>query len=340
MNFKEFVELYRNPVYSKICEYLPIKEPEEHYKIVRDYSDRQGSYRRPGLLMLSGMMFGAKPEELLLPAAAMQLSEDWILVHDDVEDHSVMRRGKPTLHLLYGMEIAINAGDGAHMAMWKMLKDYMMVSPKSKGGRLYDKFYHMLQHTVEGQYLDDNFIYNVKDLSKGSESIYYRIIEGKTCYYTVYGPIQLGAIVAGQGDRMLRLLEKITKPAGLAFQIVDDILDMTADEKHFGKQKYGDIYEGKLTLIIHDAYKKANESEKRMLDSVYAKKREDKSESDIASVVEIVNKYNSIDYARELVLKYQKQTQEGISKNRERLPKNEYTDIMLTAMEELAMRSK
>jgi len=88
MNFKEYIELHRNKVYSTICKYMPIKEPEENYRIMREYIDRQGSYRRPGLVLLSAQLFGASVDSALLPAAAQQLSEDWILMQDDVEDDS------------------------------------------------------------------------------------------------------------------------------------------------------------------------------------------------------------------------------------------------------------
>ena len=132
-SFKEYVSKYRDSVYSKIMEYLPLKEPEAHYRMVRDYSERMGSYRRAGFILLTGEMFGEKPENLFLPAAAMQMSEDWILIHDDIEDNSESRRGKPALHKIHGNELAINAGDAVHISMWKALKDYMVSAAGQRG---------------------------------------------------------------------------------------------------------------------------------------------------------------------------------------------------------------
>ncbi|MFI5412765.1 MAG: polyprenyl synthetase family protein, partial [Candidatus Micrarchaeales archaeon] len=126
MTFKEFAEKYRNDVYKKICEYIPLKEPLGHYKIMRDYIDRQGKYRRPALLLLTAHLYGATLEDAILPAAAQQLSEDWILMQDDIEDDSEMRRGKVAAHRLYGWVHALDASDTGQMAMWKMLKDYCM----------------------------------------------------------------------------------------------------------------------------------------------------------------------------------------------------------------------
>ena len=274
MNFKEYIDGHKDEIYGKIMEYLELKEPKEHYRIVRDYSERRGKYRRPGLLMLGGEMFGSPVSKLLLPAAAMQLSEDWILVHDDVEDDSEMRRGKPTLHKIYGKEIAINAGDAAHIAMWRMLKDYMMQVGLERGNIIFEKFYNMLDQTVAGQYIETNFIFNVRDLSKATKALYFRIVQSKTCYYTVYGPLQIGALVAGKDAGTVNILKTIGEPAGMAFQIIDDILDMTAEEKVFGKQRYGDLYEGKLTLIALHAYDQASSEEKEKIHAVYNKPRQ------------------------------------------------------------------
>lgn len=339
MNFKEYVESNRDSIYNAIMGYIPVKEPTEHYKIVREYSERRGNYRRPGLLMLTGEMFSATKSSLVLPAAAMQLSEDWILIHDDVEDNSELRRGKPALHKIYGSEIAINAGDGAHITMWKMLKDYMAQNP-AVGTRLFDKFYDMLQYTVEGQYIETNFIFNTRSLAKASESLYYRIIASKTCYYSVYGPMQLGAIIAGQDDGKLNLLKDIGSPAGTAFQIVDDILDMTADEKTFGKKRYGDLYEGKLTLIMLHAYNSATADEKAKIDAIYNKRREQKSQEEIAFLAEIVAKYGSLDYAKSQAEKYGLEAKAAMEKYDDIIPVNEYKMVLTSAIEEMYTRKK
>ncbi len=340
MNFKEYIESHRKEIYAKISEYIPEKEPREHYKMVREYVTRQGSYRRPGLLMLSGEMFGARPEELLLPSAAIQLSEDWILMHDDVEDDSELRRGKPALHRLYGANHAINAGDSAHIKMWKMLRDYMGSAGLKKGGAVYDKFYDMLEKTVEGQYMDIRFIESRKDMGSAGEDLYFRIAENKTSYYTVYGPMQIGAMIAGCGAETLDAIRNIGRPAGLAFQIVDDILDMIGDEKTFGKKRYGDLYEGKLTLIILHAYGKATSAEKKRINNIYNKPRKGKSPDEISYLAELINRYGSVDHAGSIAKKYSQQAKDAIERYSSAFPHNEFRDVMLSAIEELYVRKK
>ncbi|MGC8699818.1 MAG: polyprenyl synthetase family protein [Candidatus Micrarchaeia archaeon] len=340
MNFKEFIEMHRQKVYNTICSYVPIKEPRQFYTIARDYIDRQGSYRRPGLVLLSGLLFGASLEELTLPAAAEQLSEDWILMQDDCEDDSDLRRGKPAIQKLYGWVHAINASNLGHMAMWRMLFDYAMKYGPEKGKRLYNKFYDMLEYTVEGQHIENEFIHYTKNLAKADENLYYRIADSKTCYYTVYGPLQLGAIVAGQSDEILEKFKEVGKNAGIAFQITDDILDMVGDEKKFGKKNFGDLYEGKVTLIILHTYQNATKEEKEKIDKIYAKERKDKTKEEINFLREMIEKYDGLGYAKETAKRYGEEAEKKVKEISKELPENEYKSILLSAIEELYVREK
>ncbi|MDE1857058.1 MAG: polyprenyl synthetase family protein [Candidatus Micrarchaeota archaeon] len=340
MNFKEYIETHRKAVYDKICEYIPITEPKEHYEMVRDYIDRQGSYRRPGLVMLAGQMFGASVGELLLPAAAQQLSEDWILVVDDAQDDSELRRGKPALHRIHGWVHSVDASMTGHMVMWKMLKDYIAQVGIERGGRLYDRFFDMIKYTVEGQYVENTFIHDTKDLKRASEDLYFKIVDSKTCFYTVYGPMQLGAIAAGQPDNVLDALKEIGTYAGIAFQITDDVLDLIGDEKVFGKKNRGDLYEGKLTLMVLHAYRSATPEEKERMDSIYRKRRQEKSAEEIQFIVDMIDKYRGLDYAKGVAEQYGQKAKAAIDRHRSLLPDNDYARIMISAMEELYVRKK
>ncbi len=340
MDFKEYIESHREEIHSGIMRYLPVREPKEYYEMLRDYPNRQGKYVRPSLLLLCGEMFGAKISDIILPAAAMQLSEDWILMHDDVEDNSDTRRGKPALHKLYGAEQAINAGDAAHMAMWKMLCDYMKKKGLPKGSALFDKFYEVLSMTVEGQYMDIKFTQNIRRIGQASERMYYDIVSRKTSCYSIYGPMQLGAMAAGAGKETLGVLEEIGLHAGSAFQIIDDVLDMTANEKDFGKQKYGDLYEGKLTLIMLHAYDRAARAEKIKIDRIYKKERKDKTRDDIDFLAYVAEKYRSVDYAYGVAMKHGEKAQEALNKNMAMFPDNEFKGIFISAVSALFVRKK
>jgi geranylgeranyl diphosphate synthase type II len=338
--FKDFVEAHRASIYNKICEYVPIKDPIEHYKIMRDYIDRQGKYRRPGLVLLTAYLYGATLKDAILPAAAEQLSEDWILMQDDIEDDADLRRGKPAAQKIYGWVHAMNASNTGQMAMWKMLNDYVKERGPERGGAVYDKFYDMLSYTVEGQYIENEFIHHVKDLSKVDESFYLRIADSKTCYYTVYGPMQIGALTGNGSETDLKILKQMGYNAGIAFQITDDILDMVADEKEFGKKNFGDIYEGKVTLIILHAYKNATKEEKAKIDAIYKKKRDDKTSDEINYIRSLIEKYDGIGYAESVRDKYGAKAKEAVEQYIGIMPENNYTKIVKSAVEEMFIRKK
>ncbi len=340
MDFKEFAEKYRNDIYKKICEYVPVREPSGHYKIMRDYIDRQGKYRRPALLLLTAHLYGAKLNDAILPAAAQQLSEDWILMQDDIEDDSELRRGKPAAQKLYGWIHSLNATNTGQMAMWKMLKDYILQVGDKKGTKIYDRFYDMLSYVVEGQYIENTFIHDTKDLSKADEFLYYRIVDRKTCSYTVYGPMVLGAMVGNAPKKDLEILQEIGQKAGIAFQIIDDILDMTADEQEFGKKRNGDLYEGKITIPVLHAYENARKPERTKMNAVYKKKRDEKTVGDIAFIRDLIEKYKGIEYARTIADRYGKEATSLVKKYRKQLPDNQYRDVLMSAIQEMYIRKK
>ncbi len=340
MEFKDFVDKYKDDIYKKICEYVPLKEPMGHYQIMRDYIDRRGKYRRPGLLLLTAHLYGGTLKDALLPAAAQQLSEDWILMQDDIEDDSELRRGKPAAQKIYGWVNALNATNTGHIAMWKMLKDYILQVGSDKGNRLYNRFYDMLECTVEGQYIENTFIHYTKDLNKADEATYFKIVYAKTAYYTVFGPMVLGAIASGAKDSDLQMLKEIGEKTAYAFQIVDDILDLTADEKTFGKKNNGDLFEGKITIPVLHAYKNANREERERMNSTFAKQRKDKTNDEIMFIRSLMEKYKSIEYAQTMAERYGEEAHKLYDKYKNQLPNNEYRDVLLSAINELYIRNK
>ena len=173
------LEVHKKLVWEEIKKYLtspefPIafKVPSRykflekfHWEIAMDYPERRGKYLRPTLLMLTAKAMGGKKKDILKTAAAMQISEDWILVHDDIEDDSLMRRGKPTLHKIYGIEQGINAGDSLHAIMWKILFDNLKLLGSEKTAAIFNEFYSIMMRTTLGQTVDikwfreNNYLY-------------------------------------------------------------------------------------------------------------------------------------------------------------------------------------
>lgn len=197
------------------------------WNINRDYPERKGKYIRPTLVRLVASALGADTQKTNKVAAAMQLSEEWILISDDIEDNSETRRGKPTLHKMYGVELAVNASDTLETIMWKMIID-------CKNDKIIDEFYRMLLRTTLGQAVEQ--IWTNKK-TKLTDKQYFFVTDSKSAYYSIAGPMRLGAIVAGATAKQLDKITNFGYHLGRCFQLIDDILDYEQDKK-----------EGKTTL--------------------------------------------------------------------------------------------
>jgi geranylgeranyl pyrophosphate synthase len=203
------------------------KDVSVYWKINKDYPERKGKYLRPTLVVLTAEAMGLPAKKAIKTAAAMQISEEWILIHDDMEDHSDTRRGSPALHKLYGEELAINAGDALHMVMWKIIGDI-------GNSKISHEFYIMLMRTALGQGVEQMW---TNEKRKINDSEYFFVADSKSAYYSIAGPIRLGAILAGANKAQLNKLTEFGLYLGRCFQLIDDILDYEQD-----------IKEGKITL--------------------------------------------------------------------------------------------
>jgi geranylgeranyl diphosphate synthase, type II len=307
MEIKEILGFYRDLVWEEIDRYLVQPEyPADfsvdkkfgneidlHQRLMREYPERKGKYLRPTLLILTAEAMGVKTDMVVRLAGAMQVSEDWILNHDDIEDNSLLRRGKDTLHRIYGKELAINAGDALQMVMWKMLFDCRKELGEIVQERVVDEFYRMLMRTALGQTVELSWTKNKKWY--GSDEEWYFVADGKTAYYSVAGPMRLGAMVGGASDEQLKVISKFGIYLGRCFQLVDDVLDVTGD---FGglKQKGNDIYEGKMTVVLSHLFREIGD-ERKKLKAIMAKMRDEKTEKEVVWVMEKMKKCGSIDYA-------------------------------------------
>lgn len=248
------IEKYlEDPKYPKQFE-IPSQfknEADEFWKINRVYPERKGKYLRPTLVILIATAMGIDSKIVTNVAGAMQLSEEWILISDDIEDDSDERRGGPTLHKIYGTELAINASDTLENIMWKMIIDY-------KNSEIVDEFYRIMIRTTLGQAVEQ--IWTNKK-TKTSNDQYFFVADSKSAYYSIAGPMRLGAILAGATSEQLDKLTDFGLHLGRCFQLVDDILDLEQDKK-----------EGKSTLATDKGVeftKKLAENEKELARKIF-----------------------------------------------------------------------
>jgi len=250
------IEKYlKDPIYPKQFK-IPSKfqkEADEFWNINRVYPERKGKYLRPTLVLLIASALGANPKSAINVAGAMQLSEEWILISDDIEDNSDERRGKPTLHKIYGLELAINASDSLETIMWKMIID-------CKNNEIVDEFYRMLIRTTLGQGVEQIWTNSNTKIDNDS---YFFVADSKSAYYSIAGPMRLGAIIANASENQLDKITEFGLHLGRCFQIVDDILDLEQDKK-----------EGKSTLTTKygvEYTKKIAEKEKGIAKTIFEK---------------------------------------------------------------------
>ncbi|MFH1601945.1 MAG: polyprenyl synthetase family protein [Candidatus Shapirobacteria bacterium] len=291
-----------------------------HQKLTSDYSCRKGKYLRSALVTLTAQAMGIPAKKTLKVAAAMQLCQDWVLNHDDIEDDSFFRRGQPTLHRIYGKELAINAGDALQVLMWRVLADNLKLAGPKTGLKIINEFSQMLSRTVFGQTVELKWLKENK-LDLTSKDIFF-ILEGKTCYYTISGPMRLGAILAGAKKSQLDLLYEFGLHLGRCFQIKDDLLDLTSDFSGLKKQMGNDVYEGKRTLILAHLLQKANQKDKKKLEMILGKTRDQKTKEEVIWVIKLMNKYGSIEYAQKTAVEFAQKAKDFFDKKLGFLAKN------------------
>ncbi len=231
------------------------QEPELLYNPI-EYSLAGGGKRlRPLLLLLSCEAFSGSHKAALDAAAAVEVFHNFTLLHDDIMDHSPMRRGKPSVAARWGENVAILSGDAMLITAYRLLCG----TPAPMLSRVMEVFNTMAVGVCEGQQYDMDF----ETRQKVSVVEYMRMIELKTSVLLA-GSAMIGALIGGASESDARKLYKYAIELGLAFQLQDDLLDSYGDER-LGKPIGGDILEGKKTFLMITAMSHASEEEREVL---------------------------------------------------------------------------
>lgn len=290
----EYGELTRD----HLRRYLPREESKPYlYALMADYPQRRGKMLRSSLCLATVRLAGGSIDEALPSAVSIELLHNALLVHDDIEDGSDERRGAPTLHSLHGVPLALNAGDALGLLSLSPLKENVRLLGPSLASRILEETERTAWETAEGQAIElgwrrDNC------LELGDED-YVRMVLQKTCWLATIHPLRIGCLIGSRGTRPLDPLIRLGFFFGAAFQIQDDILNLEAGPA-YGKERDGDLLEGKRTLMIVHAFEKASTAERRRLRRFLACAREDRSPADVAWVRRLLQRTNAIDHARTL----------------------------------------
>ncbi len=241
---------------------LPAR-PEALYAPVRYVLSGGGKRVRPTMTLLAAEAFGgADARAGAMPAAlAVEVFHAFTLVHDDIMDHSATRRGRPSVHVRWNEPTAILAGD-LLMGLAYRLLDAATI-PRADAARA--AFHAMVARLCEGQALDLAFE-TTHDVSVAD---YLAMIDGKTGAL-LDGALTLGALAGGADDTALAQLATAARDLGRAFQIQDDLLDLTAPPEAWGKPLGGDLVEGKKTFLLLLALDRATGDDRTWLARVGA----------------------------------------------------------------------
>lgn len=230
------------------------------YDLMLEYPLREAKGLRPALCVAASRALGGGLEAVAPSAAILELYHNAFLIHDDVEDGSEQRRDGPTLHRMHGVPVAINVADGMLGLALEPLLDNMRVVGLGKALRIMQAIARMSRETAEGQAIELDWIRAARwDLT---DDDYRHMVLKKTGWYSFVAPVTIGAIVAGAEHAQLCALDEMARELSIAFQIRDDVLNLREASRRYGKEAYGDLWEGKRTLILLHALRELGEAER------------------------------------------------------------------------------
>ena len=245
---QQYYNTYRSTVEKRIAGFSRRKYPASVYEPVRYVLNSGGKRLRAILVMLSCEAVSGSARRALDAAAAVEMLHNFTLVHDDVMDHASLRRGKPTVQKKWDENVAILAGD----EMIALAYEALVNTRTTNAFDVVQAFTAAFREVCEGQGLDKEF----ESRTDVSVTDYLLMIRKKTACL-ISAACEIGGII-GQGSRAhIGALRSFGEHLGVAFQMKDDLLDITGDEKEFGKAIGSDVVERKKTFLLLTALDRA-----------------------------------------------------------------------------------
>jgi len=258
----------------------------EAINYINQYLQSGGGKRlRPILVLLSGRLFGEVNPGLIRMAAVVEMIHTATLVHDDVIDLAKTRRGRPSINVVWGNHTSVLAGDWLYMQAFQ-------IALRERNFPTLDLLINLTQMMVEGELLQLERVGKIGV----TEADYMELIDRKTA--SLFSACaRLGAISAGAGEAVEARLGEYAWNLGIAFQLVDDILDFTSREKILGKPVGNDLREGKVTLPLIYALETADAEERKLVETVLADGNYD--QVPFSKILHVLNRHRGIERAQE-----------------------------------------
>jgi len=257
---------------------------------IGEYLRRGGGKRiRPMLLLLSSRLFNYQGRGAIKLGAVVEMIHTATLVHDDIIDEAQIRRGRPAANTQWGNSKCVLAGDWLYMQAFR-------IALEERNFRILDTLIDLTQQMVEGELLQMEKLGQLIALDQ-----YFDLIYRKTaCLFSVC--MRLGAILGGATPEQEQNLAQYGRDLGMAFQIVDDVLDLTASEDVLGKPVASDLREGKATMAVIHALERCTGEEREKIGAVIRERAfNGVSHGDILA---ILTRYRSIDAAHQRAQQY------------------------------------
>jgi geranylgeranyl pyrophosphate synthase len=277
-----------------------------------EFLDRGGKRWRPSLFRLICEALGKNLEEFTDFAIIPEVIHNGTLMIDDIEDASEMRRGKPCTYKIFGLDIAINAGNAMYyLPLLPLIKNKEKIS-KEKLNMVYEIYVKEMINLSLGQAMDIAWHRGLANADKISEKDYLQMCAYKTGTLARMSA-KIAAVLAGANQELTEKLGRFAESIGVAFQMQDDILDLTGEE--FAKKKGGrgqDITEGKRTLIVIHTLKVASAEDRNRLIEILNMHTTNQKLRDEA--IKIMEKYGSIDYVKNFARKIVEESWRDVEK--------------------------
>lgn len=297
------------------------------YDLMRDYPARGGKGLRPALCMATCGAFGGRPADTLRTCAAIEMFHNAFLIHDDIEDESDIRRGVGCLHVLHGIPLAVNTGDGLNLLAVDTVLSNIETLGLSRTLGLIHEIIHMCRETIEGQALELGWIRHGRVPLHDED--YFHMATKKTGWYTCMSPCRLGAIAAGHTrPAELDLIGGVFHKVGIAFQIQDDLLNLLGLEELYGKEPLGDLLEGKRTVMLIHLMRTLDEATRRDVEAWLSLPRREKKQSEAEWVLGLMERCGSIAHGRSIAATYAEMGSSWFERDLGFLPESESKAVL------------
>src|ERR1700737_3546462 len=256
-----------------------------------------GKRMRAALLLLAAKLFDYQGRGAIRLGAVVEIIHTATLVHDDIIDEARTRRGRPAANTQWGNSKCVLAGDWLYMQAFK-------VAVQERNFRILDTLIELTQQMVEGELLQMEKLGKLISLDE-----YFDLIFRKTaCLFSVC--MRMGGILGGASPEQEESLACYGRDLGMAFQIVDDVLDLTASESVLGNPVATDLREGKVTMAVIHALERCTPEEREMIETVVDQRAFNGVTH--SAILGILNRYGSLDYASKEAAHYAESARQAI----------------------------